>query len=214
MSKGGALENVLRINIVGCGPGWEDVPDGCGEVWGINDIHTLRPVDLVIDCHNLEAVADGKETLGRRTQESVMEHLRILRIKELPVYTTKKIEYLPESIEYPLDEIIKEFDSDYFTCGVDYAIALAIYFGADEIHLYGILMMQKTEYERQKAGCEHWLGIAKGRKVKTEVHGRWSSLLKTNNSLLYGFNRPQLFMEKQDPEGAMLLRLIKNFENE
>ena len=206
------LEDVLRINIVGCGPGWDEVPDD-GMVWGINDIHRLRPVDVVIDCHNLENVVAGKERLGRRTQSDVIEHIKILKQKGVRVYTTRLIEDLPEAFEYPLDEIIKEFDSDYFGSGVDYAIALAVYLGVTEIHLYGILMLVKAEYAFQKASVEHWLGIAKGRGIKTVVHGNWSSILKTRNSLLYGYNTPQSFLDDQNPEYADQIKLIEQLEH-
>ena len=188
----------MRINITGCAPGWENVPDGI--VWGINDVHLLRNVDVIFDCHNIQNVLDGKERLGRRTVKEVKNHLRLLKEKEIPFFTTELIKGMPNSIKYPIKEIINEFDSDYFAGGVDYAIALAIYQGATEIHLYGVLMIRKGEYAFQKPSVEHWLGVAKGVGVKVKVHGMFSTILKTKNYLLYGYNSPQSFVKEVNPD--------------
>ena len=114
---------------------------------------------------------------GHQYTEDVKKCLKTAKKTGVKLYTTKKIKDMPNAIPYPLDDIIKEFNSDYFGSGVDYAIAFAIYSGATEIHLWGILMILKFEYAHQKPSVEHWLGIAKGHGIKTVIHGKGSSIL-------------------------------------
>lgn len=204
----------MRINILGCAPGWRDCPDGNGEIWGVNDLFLSRKCDVVVDCHNLSRAAKGKEKLGRRNPDEVRACLKGLKKQEIPVYTTRRIKNIPNSIEYPLKEIISEISNghDYFASGVDYAIALAIYKGATEIHLWGVLMMIQYEYAHQKSSAEHWLGIAIGRGVKVRVHGKLASLLKTRNHMLYGYGTPQAHVSEQHPEYIIQQGEIKKIE--
>jgi hypothetical protein len=191
----------MRINILGCGPGWQDCPDGQGEIWGINDLHLSRKCDVILDCHHLSRAAKGKYQLGRRTADEVRACIKGAKKSGVPFYTTKEMKNVPNSIPYPLEEIKKEFQGDdYFGSGVDYAIALAIYKGAIEIHLWGILMILNFEYAHQKPSVDHWLGVAIGRGIKVNVHGRGSSILKTRDQKLYGFEIPQTFMIENQPE--------------
>ena len=203
----------MRIDILGCGPGWQDCPDGQGEIWGINDLHMSRKCDVIIDCHHLSRASKGRVQLGRRTMEEVKKHLKVIKKSGIPCYTTRPIKGIPNAIEYPLKEIKKEFQGDdYFGSGVDYAIALAIYKGATEIHLWGILMVLRFEYAHQKPSVDHWLGVAIGRGIKVNVHGRGSSILKTRNKKLYGFEIPQTFMIDNQPEYVVKQGGIKRVE--
>ena len=189
----------MRLNIICRAPGWDvDCP---GEVWGINELHLKRDVDVVIDVHDLMAVASGKKQLGRRSVRDVWTQLRNLKLKGLPVYTINCPTFLPKAIEYPIDEIIDYFRTDYFNSGVDYAMALALYKGYSEIHLYGVLMLGESEYAQQKPSCEYWIGRA-DKWADVKVHGGYSTLLKTPSLEMYGYDRPQKFAPDADPDKA------------
>ena len=54
----------------------------------------------------------------------------------------------------------------YLSSSISYEIALAIYEGFEEIHLYGVDLNTEAEYAWQKPGVEHLLGIAAARGVK------------------------------------------------
>jgi len=190
----------VRINILGCAPGLETAPkqgQGEGEIWGLNDVILTRKVDAVIDCHNLSRIIKGKEKI-RRSPETVKKCLKEIKRTNTLCYSIKEIKNAPSVKPYPLKEIIKEFDSDYFGSGPDYALALAIYKGATEIHTYGILMVCTDEYFYQKPSFEHWLGIAKGRRIKTVIHdsNNLSSILRLQNGLLYGYHTPQRWKQR------------------
>jgi hypothetical protein len=193
-----------RINIMGAAPGWEDTPVNEGEIWAVNDCHQRRnDVDLAIDVH--------RHCL-KPTEAHDKKSLRILKENGTAMYCQDKIKGYPNIKKYPLEEIKKEFDTDYFGSGIDYIIALAIYEGATEIHLYGIIMARGKEYSHQKPSVEFWLGMAKGRGVKVRVHGEFSEILKTRNYLLYGYELPQTFVEKDEYQLG-LLEMLKSYED-
>ena len=164
------------MNIIGRGKGWENAPrDELS--WGITLTNLNRPVDLVIDMNVYE---DGRW--------GEVERLGALKSKELALLNG--IEYVDLS-NYPISDVIEFFGVDYFTNTVDYAIALAIYKGFRGIHFYGINMANNTEYSYQKAGVEYWIGQAMGRGIKVKVLGKISTILKTSNLKMYGYDTKQ-----------------------
>ena len=186
----------MRVNILGCAPGWQDAPMDNGERWGINDNHKVIPnLDLIFDCHNLKRVLKGKEILGRRSKEEVREHLKLLKKKGIPAFSTREFKNIPNIKRYPLEEIVNHFGTDYFGAGPDYALAYAIYKGFTEIHIYGILMVVGDEYTWQKPTFEHWVGVAIGRRIKIKVHDdtpdRLCTICKLPPGVLYGFRTVQ-----------------------
>jgi hypothetical protein len=194
-----------RINIMGSARGGEETPYDDGEVWVINNAHCYREVDLVIDIHH--------HCLCPITEK---DRISIDGINErhLPLMAREVIPDIPTSMKYPLEEIKKEFDTDYFGSGIDYMIALALYRGATEIHIYGVIMAKGSEYAEQKASVEFWLGIAKGRGVKVRVHGKETVILKTKNYLLYGYGLVQDVALEQYPGHGAIMEMLRSYEKE
>jgi hypothetical protein len=158
------------INIVGRGKGMELAPkENC---WGINCIILERSVDLHFDMHT-----DGKmneKQIARR--ELVIKQTKQMNI---PVYACHAI---PETtyIRYPIEDIIKEFRTGYFSNGICYMIALALYKGVKELNFYGVnhtRLNMIDEYTIQKPGVDYWLGVALGRGVKCNIHGVMSEIM-------------------------------------
>lgn len=92
---------------------------------------------------------------------------------------------------YPREEIVGYFGTDYFSNTVDYAIALAVYQKYTDINLYGVNMAFGSEYAYQKAGVDYWCGQAMGRGIKVKVFSKLSTIMKTRNGLMYGYDIPQ-----------------------
>jgi hypothetical protein len=191
-----------RINIMGSGPGWKDTPIDDGEIWGVNSTHLLRNVDRIIDIHDRVKPKEEKDQI----------HMEQLRKKSIPTYSQDEMEGFDNVKKYPLDEIVKEFDTDYFGSGIDYMIALAIYEGATDIHLYGVCMMTESEYAHQKASVEYWVGIARGRGIDIKVHGEHSVILKTRNGLIYGYQECQKFVKEENPDVITMADLMEKYE--
>lgn len=166
----------MRVNLIGRGTGWEDAPRN--ELsWGITLINLKRGVDLVIDMNVYE---DGRW--------GVMERQGAIKSREKA--GQDRIPYI-DLKSYPIAEIVSFFRTDYFTNTVDYALALAIYRGFTDIGLYGVNMLRGSEYAYQKAGVEYWIGQAMGRGIRVLNHSKISTVLKTKNGLMYGYDIPQ-----------------------
>jgi len=199
----GKDNKMKRVNIMGSAPGWEEVPEDNGAIWGVNNTHILRDVDLIIDIH---------QSRLQPTEEKDLVHLKLLREKDIPTYAIEKMEGFPNVRRYPIEEIKKEFNTDYFGSGIDFLIALAIHKGATDIHMYGVWMKKGGEYDLQKPSVEFWIGYAMGRGINFEVHGN-TEILRTHNGLVYGYQTPQKWVDKEIPNHISLKELIERFEN-
>jgi hypothetical protein len=176
----------MRINIVGGGFGKGLAPHN-ETVWSFNDCLLTQPASVVFDMHNLPEVLAGRQKLKRRTIEQVQAGLDKIRETKTPMYSLEEWE---GAKRYPIEKIVEEFKTDYFTCGVAYAIALAIYQGVKELHLYGISLGLAHEYSFEKPCVEFWIGIAKGRGVEVGIFGE-SEVLRSSTRTLYGYNIKQ-----------------------
>lgn len=164
----------MRVTIIGKGLGWENAPNE-GQVWGITQLNLRRPVTRVIDMNDYSLWGE-REAADKKLS-------RFLAEKDSIPYV--------DLDSYPLKEVMDEFDTDYFSSTVDYALALAIYEGFKEIHLYGCSMILGSEYAYQKPGMDFWCGMAKGRGIKVIVHGKEATAMRTHDQLMYGYGLPQ-----------------------
>jgi hypothetical protein len=162
------------VNIIGKGWTWADAPTE-GESWGLTQLLLRRPVSLVIDMNVYE---DGRWGEQEKKEARIVSQ----RCKEsgIPYVWLEN---------YPIKEVMARFDTDYFSSTLDYAIALALYRGYDEINLYGITMTI-ADYSSLKCGCDFWCGYAKGLGVKVKVHGE-TTVMRTTDGKLYGYDKPQ-----------------------
>jgi len=162
------------VNIIGKGNGWEDAPVS-GNDWGVTQLILRRPVTRVIDMNDYSFWGD-------KEAEEAAQSRTIAADRGIPYIDLES---------YPLEAVMAFFDTDYFSNTVDYAIALAIYEGYEEVNLYGVNMEVESEYAYQKPGVDFWCGVAKGKGVKVNVHGQRSTIMKTNDGFLYGYAYPQ-----------------------
>ena len=70
-------------------------------------------------------------------------------------------------------------------------------------------MLGSDEYAWQKPSCEYWIGRAHGMGVDLRVCNNYSTLLKTKDLMLYGYNDPQKFEDWADPELGDIEKLKK-----
>ena len=138
------------------------------EVWGLNNVF-LKP-----------------EVKGKRIDKlfafDPLEADYISAMKQVaPIISWQ--DYADE--KYPLDEIVKEFGTEFFTNTICYMIALAIHQSYDKLKIYGVDMPIGSEYINEKGGIEYWLGVAQDRGIKLEI-APGSQLLRTVNGQIYG----------------------------
>jgi hypothetical protein len=164
----------LKVILVAKGMGWKDAPLE-GEIWGICQWIKGRPANRIIDMNDYSLWGDFEAQMDKLSRRKAKD-------KGIPYYDLSN---------YPLDKIIEFFGVDYFSSTVDFAIALAIYEGFTEIDMYGVNMQNETEYAYQKAGADFWVGQALGRGIKVQIFGKFTSLLKTRDGLIYGYGTKQ-----------------------
>ena len=183
----------MRVNIIGKAPGWQDAPID-GVCWGFNDHILKRPFSVMFDMHDIgnheRVVGKNGWKLGKLNRS---ESNAKCAETETPIFSLGYVDGLPV-IEYPLSDICKHFDTDYFSCGVAYAMAMAIYQKMTEIDIWGVFLSFGGEHAYQKPCIEYWIGRAIGLGIKVTVHGM-TTLLKNSGNKLYGYNYKQVVAE-------------------
>lgn len=172
------------LNIIGYGNGMKSAPtDNC---WGMNSVIFERDVDVHFDMHE-----EGKmqpHQIERR--ENV---IKVANEKNIPVYACHEIPGTTY-VRYPIESVIKEFRTGYFSNGVCYMIAFALINGVKELNFYGVnhsRINMMDEYSLQKPGVDYWLGVAMGRGVKCNIFGAMAEIGKTFENRAYGYDLSQ-----------------------
>lgn len=126
------------------------------EIWGVNELYKIAPrVDVLFEMHNRKWF---------RSKARNPKHLEWLQKSKIPIFTLEKMDDIPKSIRFPIEEVKKFLNpyEGYFTNSISYMIALAIMLNFDEIHIYGVDMATEEEYNSQRPSVEFYLGIAAG----------------------------------------------------
>ena len=172
-----------KLAMVGYANSWREAPfkDKSFEIWIMNNMYNIAPrFDRVFDIHDLD------EIQNRPQKSDEPKHYETIKTLPKPIYMQDHYDEIPASVKYPLDEMIKEFyipeamgDKLFTTCTVTHMLALAIYEGFEEIHLYGIDEAVDSEYVDEMPGVLYWLGVAYGKGIKI--------VISPNSPLLKGF---------------------------
>lgn len=171
-----------EVIILGKADGWEDAPFYFNhediQTWGINTAILSRPLDVVFEPHDVEWWLENwdKVRTWHKVERGYPKHIEKVNEMELPYLTLKHYDFIPTSQEYPVEEISRHFGVDYFTGGIDYMIAYAIYKRVRKIDVWGVHTTYDDEYAYQKPSIEFWIGVAVGRGIKIHVHGSHSIL--------------------------------------
>lgn len=166
-----------KIFIVGAAPSYKLLSPTMvqdAEVWAISQMlgyqdFTLK-IDLLFEMHN---------------EENFNFKRQVIIDSDIPVFCQRAHDDIPHSLEYPIKEITDLY-GDYFTNSISYMIAMAIYQEVDEIHIYGVNMINDSEYGHQKPSCEYFIGLARGMGIKVVIPEE-SDLLKAVGGL-YGYS--------------------------
>jgi hypothetical protein len=154
-----------KIAIVGFASSSRDQApqDGSFEVWGMNSLYlnVESRWDRWFEMHSVEDMPGVYPQIWN-------DHKEWLKKFPGPIYTHEKIDWLPNSVEFPVDDMRDKF-GEYYTSTVAFMLALAIHEEAEEIHVYGIDMVGDDEYGFQKSNTEFLLGYAKGKGIKVYI---------------------------------------------
>jgi hypothetical protein len=153
----------LKVAIVGMSPTAADAPwdDETFEMWGLpwhpgywrlyNRLFEMHDIKLLESEHSKRC--DG--------------YLDSLTDSGVPVYM--QAEYIKGSVRYPFEMVAECIGAYYFNSSIAYALALAIYEGAEEIAVYGVDMKGDDEYGYQKPNMEYLIGLARGKGIKVTI---------------------------------------------
>lgn len=158
------------LAIIAKGSGWQSAPYDI-ETWGVTQVLLKRPVDLVID---MNVYADNR--WGEKEKQDNREVIHRCSKKNIPYIGLDN---------YPIDDVVSFFKTNYFTNTIDYAIALALYRNFKTIHLYGVNMKLESEYAYQKPGVDFWCGYALGMGKNIIAHK--STAMRSKTGLMYGY---------------------------
>lgn len=189
----------------------EAPPIAEGETWGIQYTWQHWKVDRAF-------VMDDSEWIIAKNH-SFSNPLDVegdMRTAGVPIYVAKKWETVPNTVEYPIEEIKKHFKTNYFMNSIAYMFALAIYEGFERIECFGtdfryfnelgevlfrppVIDNKVMDYEEfmklhhnwlDETHCgAFWAGVAKGKGIEVVVTDR-SSLMKPvypGEPSLYGY---------------------------
>ncbi len=174
-----------EVHIIAKGSGADEAPEG-GETWGVNDIILRR--DQLSMCFHMHDM----DWIKRKEWHALKLIIEKAERNKTPIMTHKCYDWIPTSVEYPLDDVVKKFKACYFGSSIDLMFAYAMYKEYEIINLYGVNMVLGNEYAQQKPSLEFWIGMAMGLGYKVNViAGRHSVILKTYDKKIYGYGTPQ-----------------------
>jgi len=145
------------------------------EIWGLNEAHAFpqwfKRADRWFQIHATES---WKRYIAKR---DVRGHFDWLKKNEwdIPIYMQYYHELVPNSIGYPLHEVVDEVFHNfrrgdtkvkYFTSTLAYMMGIALLEKFERIEIYGFEMADEIEYVQQKACAEFWIGYAMGKGVE------------------------------------------------
>ena len=93
-------------------------------------------------------------------------YLGWLRKSPAPVYMMDVYRDIPQSTKYPKEEVYKRFGEYFYSSSIAWMLAFAIMACPEEIGLYGVDMASRDEYGYQRAGCHHFITLARLNGIK------------------------------------------------
>lgn len=183
------------VAIVGLGKSWHDynLAKSHGahfdEVWAINAVGSVIFHDRTFMMDPVSRFLDSDDAGG---QTSGMTE--VLLNDDKPIYTCELDDRCTNLIEFPINEILEEFNCCYINNTVAYAVAFALWSKVKTIKMFGVDFSYKNNLhfaESGRACVEFWLCKAMHLGVEIEV-AKSSALLDTNviaEEKLYGYHR-------------------------
>jgi hypothetical protein len=190
-------EIMKDIIILGMGGTRVDCPFD-SEVWGVNTgyrqaIQMKGKLDKVFIAHRGQEYDFADDPIFNFDEFNLLVGVGIEIVSLFDVKEITKI------TRYPFEEIVKKFDTMYFSDTIAYMIAYALHYNTKyrkdgtlklkepmRIRMYGVDMHTKDEYATERGGIEYFIGVAKTLGVDFWIHPD-SSVCKTTTLQPYGF---------------------------
>jgi hypothetical protein len=173
-------------DIWGCSP-------GCAQHWGYDPTKFKAWFEIhAFDVHRPDMDA---------------EYIQFLKNIPGPVYMIRPVPEIPNSVAYPLKEMIGHFcktrvSLSFLASTVSYMIARAITEMPQEISFFGIDMAASSEYATQKPGCHYFIDKAEQLGIKVTAPAQSDLLVPLPP---YGFCEEWPMYQKMDVRRNELL---------
>ena len=131
------------------------------EIWGVNDGWSFVPSGTATRWFDMHS-PDIYEWGFRRSKG----HLEWLRQFPGQVYFHEARDDIPNSVRYPIEDVIRNIKAPYLTSSIAYMQGLALLLGFKTIGIWGVDMGHDSEYADQRPCCELLLGIALARGIE------------------------------------------------
>ena len=178
-------------------------------IWTINNGCSALRADLCFDMHTKSCLL-GADTYTDWRHDKTGEFRKRFDAGELLELTAEykktgidvvTLDGHDDTYEYPMQEVIDAFQTDYFTVGAAYMIAYAMLCGVEEMELAGFdFVYGDHKLEEGRACFEYWLGRAWERGIKFILPSFTSTLARDEISKkgLYGYGSDQPQFENID----------------
>ena len=135
------------------------------------------------------------------------DYIAFLKAISGPVYMIRPVPELPNSVAYPLQDMIRHFcktrvSLSFLASTVSYMIARAIVEVPQEIAFFGIDMAASSEYATQKPGCHYFIDKAEQLGIKVSAPAQSDLLIPLPP---YGFCEEWPMFRKMDARRNELL---------
>lgn len=155
---------IKKVAIVGGAPSRKEAPisDPTWEIWGLGPRQLKLPrVTRWFEMHSKEQLINYYDVVRGGYFK---KHWTFLQRLKCPVYTQRTFPDLPNSVEYPLEDVIEDVGK-CFTSSVSYMLGLAIHEKFEGIGMWGVNMASKKEYKYQWPAVQYLLALARKRGI-------------------------------------------------
>lgn len=194
----GDFEAPYTVALVAMGPSHAEYVSNClsgssrfavaDETWAINAMGNVIEHDRLVCMDALPYFAKA----ARELNPSLAGYKDWLHLHPGPIYTQKKYEGFPGSVEYPLKEVLGACGYAYFNNTVAYAVGLAILMKVKHLKLFGcdFTAGQHADGQTGRACVEYWLANCIHRGMKVTIASTSTLCDQKTGRQLYGYSSP------------------------
>ena len=154
---------MTKIAIIGTANHRSEAPysDPSWTVWGVSpkNIGQIPRWDEWFELHDFDVVGDFGPELKAFLKT---DHGK-------PVWMHKKYCTTYPVRPFDFDAMRKTFGEFFFTSSIAWMLAKAILENPSEIGIWGVDMGHETEYRDQRAGCQHFISVARDRGIRVTL---------------------------------------------